>query len=220
MARKPDFATKPKLTKIKPPRKRARKDMSLKRPGLNTHAAKRSPTAQRLDEMLRVDHAGEYGAVRIYQGQLAVLGARLRKGAPDDEGLATIRHMEEQEQEHLAAFNKILNERSVRPTAMTPVWHVAGYALGATTALMGEKAAMACTAAVEEVIEEHYQDQLDNLGADETDLRAAITQFREDELAHRDTAIERGAEETPGYEALSRAIKAGTRFAIRVSEKI
>lgn len=220
MARKPDFATKPKLTKLDRTRKLARKDMSLKRPGLNTHAAKRSPTAQRLDEMLRVDHAGEYGAVRIYQGQLAVLGARLRKGAPDDESLATIRHMEEQEQEHLTAFNKILNERGVRPTAMTPVWHVAGYALGATTALMGEKAAMACTAAVEEVIEEHYQDQLDTLGADEEELRDAITQFRDDELAHRDTALEHGAEDTPGYAVLSRAIKAGTRFAIRVSEKI
>lgn len=223
MARKPDFAKKPKLTRLDRPRKLARKNMSLKRPGLATHNNrhyKNAPTSQRLDEMLRVDHAGEYGAVRIYQGQLAVFGARKRKGAPDDDTLEIIRHMEEQEQEHLAAFNKILNEREVRPTAMTPIWHVAGYALGATTALMGEKAAMACTAAVEEVIEEHYQDQLDDLGADEDELRAAITQFREDEIAHRDTAIERGAEETPGYGALSRAIKAGTRFAIRVSEKV
>jgi ubiquinone biosynthesis monooxygenase Coq7 len=212
MARKPDFTTKPKLTKL------ARKDMSLKRPGQNTRAA--GSSARRLHEMLRVDHAGEYGAVRIYQGQLAVFGARARKGAADDESLATIRHMEEQEQEHLNAFNKILNERGVRPTAMTPIWHVAGYALGATTALMGEKAAMACTAAVEEVIEKHYQDQLDDLGADEEELRAVITRFREDELAHRNTAIEHGAEETPGYAVLSRAIKASTRFAIRVSEKI
>lgn len=215
MTRKSDFAQKHKLTKLD------RKDMSLRRPGLATgRPGKNATTTQRLDEMLRVDHAGEYGAVRIYQGQLAVFGARKSKGAADDESLKVIRHMEEQEQEHLTAFNKILNERGVRPTAMTPVWHVAGYALGATTALMGEKAAMACTAAVEEVIEEHYQDQLDDLGADEDELRAAITQFREDELAHRDTAIEHGAEDTPGYATLSRAIKAGTRFAIRVSEKI
>lgn len=202
--------------------------MSLKRPGLATGTAtgggsaqtSPSPRKQRLNEMLRVDHAGEYGAVRIYQGQIAVLNARKRRGAVDDDMLATIRHMEEQEQEHLAAFNKILNERAVRPTAMTPVWHVAGYALGATTALMGEKAAMACTAAVEEVIEEHYQDQLDALDADEEELRAAITQFREDEIAHKDTALEHGAEDTPGYKTLSSAIKAGTRLAIRISERI
>ena len=218
MARRPDFREKPKLKKLD------RKDMSLKRPGLATDrtGAQTSPAPKkrRLNEMLRVDHAGEYGAVRIYQGQIAVLKARNRRGAADDDMLKTIRHMEEQEREHLAAFNKILNERAVRPTAMTPVWHVAGYALGATTALMGEKAAMACTAAVEEVIEEHYQNQLDTLDADEEELHAAITQFREDELAHRDTALDYGAEETPGYRALSDAIKAGTRLAIRISERI
>lgn len=218
MARRPDFREKPKLKKLD------RRDMSLKRPGLATDRTgaqtSSSPKKRRLNEMLRVDHAGEYGAVRIYQGQIAVLKARNRRGAADDDMLATIRHMEEQEQEHLAAFNKILNERKVRPTAMTPVWHVAGYALGATTALMGEKAAMACTAAVEEVIEQHYQDQLDTLDADEEELHAAITQFREDEIAHRDTALDHGAEEAPGYRALSGAIKAGTRLAIRISERI
>lgn len=218
MARRPDFREKPKLKKLD------RRDMSLKRPGLATDRTgaqtSSSPKKRRLNEMLRVDHAGEYGAVRIYQGQIAVLKARNRRGAADDDMLKTIRHMEEQEQEHLAAFNKILNERKVRPTAMTPVWHVAGYALGATTALMGEKAAMACTAAVEEVIEQHYQDQLDTLDADEEELHAAITQFREDEIAHRDTALDHGAEETPGYRALSGAIKAGTRLAIRISERI
>lgn len=198
--------------------------MSLKRPGLATGGARTSaPTGrkrQRLGEMLRVDHAGEYGAVRIYQGQIAVLKARSRRADVDDEILKTIRHMEGQEQEHLAAFNKLLNERDVRPTAMTPVWHVAGYALGATTALIGEEAAMACTAAVEEVIEEHYQDQLDDLGTDEDKLREALTGFRDDEIAHRDTALEHGAENAPGYKTLAGAIKAGTRLAIRISEKI
>lgn len=211
--KRPDMDLKPVL------KKRVRKDMSLKRPGLATKQ-KGSPKEARLGEILRVDHAGEYGAVRIYKGQLAVMEARAKVRRHEDEALKTVRHMEEQEQEHLATFNKLLNERGVRPTAMTPIWHVAGYALGATTALMGEKAAMACTAAVEEVIEEHYQDQLDDLGADEEDLKATITQFREDEIEHKKTAIDYGAEETPGYKMLSSAIKAGTRFAIRVSEKI
>lgn len=202
---------KPKVRKIE------RKDMSLKRPGLATRS---SPKEGRLDEILRVDHAGEYGAVRIYKGQLAVLEARAKMRAHEDETLKTVRHMEEQEQVHLATFNKLMNERGVRPTAMTPIWHVAGYALGAGTALLGEKAAMACTAAVEEVIEEHYQDQLDDLSAEEEDLKATITQFRLEEIEHKDTAIDYGAEEAPGYKMLSGAIKAGTRFAIRVSEKI
>lgn len=212
MVPRPDFTEKPKLKKLD------RKDMNLKRPGLATGSS--SPKERRLEEMLRVDHAGEYGAVRIYQGQIAVLKARRRPGGLEDETLKTIRNMEAEEKDHLAAFNKILNERGVRPTAMTPIWHVAGYALGATTALMGEKAAMACTAAVEEVIEEHYQDQIDTLGSDEEDLRDALTKFRDDEIAHKDTALDLGAEDTPGYAALSGAIKAGTRFAIRISEKI
>ena len=198
-------------------RKIERKDMSLKRPGLATRS---SPKKERLDEILRVDHAGEYGAVRIYKGQLAVLEARAKVRAHEDEALKTVRHMEEQEQVHLATFNTLMNERGVRPTAMTPIWHVAGYALGAGTALLGEKAAMACTAAVEEVIEEHYQDQLEDLTADEDDLKATITQFRLEEIEHKETAIDYGAEQAPGYKLLAGAIKAGTRFAIRVSEKV
>lgn len=208
-------------------RKIERKDMSLKRPGMKRtgQTAQRSPKRERLDEILRVDHAGEYGAVRIYKGQLAVMEARAkarRRSHEDREGeaLKTVRHMEEQEQVHLATFNEMMNARGVRPTAMTPIWHVAGYALGATTALLGDKAAMACTAAVEEVIEEHYQNQLDDLGADEEDLKSTITQFRLEELEHKDTAIDYGAEEAPAYRLLAGAIKASTRFAIRVSEKI
>lgn len=186
-----------------------RKNMGQLRPGAKS-------SEKRMSEMLRVDHAGEYGATRIYQGQLAVLSKRGTRQASAE----TIRHMEAQEQVHLETFNRILNERQVRPTALTPIWHVAGFALGATTALMGEKAAMACTAAVEDVIDEHYQNQLDEIGEDETDLKATIAKFRDEEIEHHDIAIEQGAEQTPGYRILSNAIKAGTRLAIRLSEKV
>ncbi|HUO92143.1 MAG TPA: demethoxyubiquinone hydroxylase family protein [Rhizomicrobium sp.] len=165
--------------------------------------------------MIRVDHAGEYGAVRIYEGQLAVLGNRpaAKKAA------SAIRKMARQERDHLKAFDQLVNERRVRPTALAPVWHVAGFALGAATALMGEKAAMACTAAVEEVIDDHYATQIARL-KDEDNLKARIEGFRADEIAHRDEAIARGAEEAPGYRLLSSAIKAGCRIAIKLSERI
>jgi ubiquinone biosynthesis monooxygenase Coq7 len=164
--------------------------------------------------MLRVDHAGEYGAVRIYEGQLAVLGAR--KDAA--ESVATIKRMAEQEQRHLKAFDKLINERRVRPTALEPVWRLAGFTLGAVTALMGEKAAMACTAAVEEVIDSHYASQLDRLS--DPELKQTVEEFRRDEIAHRYEALSRGAEDAPGYRVLSEAIKAGCRIAIRLSERI
>jgi ubiquinone biosynthesis monooxygenase Coq7 len=164
------------------------------------------------EAMIRVDHAGEYGAVRIYQGQLAVL----KQCAAAD----TIRHMAEQEQRHLATFDRLVNERKVRPTALEPVWRVAGFALGAATALMGEKAAFACTAAVEEVIDEHYAGQIAALGDKDDALKATVEDFRADEAAHRDTALENGAEQAPGYRLLSEAIKAGCRVAIKLSEKI
>ncbi len=164
------------------------------------------------EAMIRVDHAGEYGAVRIYQGQLAVL----KHGAAAD----TIRHMAGQEERHLAAFDRLVNERKVRPTALEPVWRVAGFALGAATALMGEKAAFACTAAVEEVIDEHYAGQIAALGDKDEALKATVEDFRADEAAHRDTALENGAEQAPGYRLLSEAIKAGCRVAIKLSERI
>jgi ubiquinone biosynthesis monooxygenase Coq7 len=164
------------------------------------------------EAMIRVDHAGEYGAVRIYQGQLAVL----KKGAAAD----TIRHMAAQEERHLAAFDRLVNERKVRPTALEPVWRVAGFALGAATALMGEKAAFACTAAVEEVIDEHYAGQVTALTGKDDALKATVEEFRADEAAHRDTALENGAEQAPGYRLLSGAIKAGCRVAIKLSERI
>ena len=165
-----------------------------------------------LERLVRVDHAGEYGAVRIYRGQLAVLGKT-------DTG-DVIREMADKEREHLETFNRMISDRRVRPTALMPVWHAAGYALGAATAMMGEKAAMACTAAVEEVIDEHYAKQAAALGDDEAGLRATIQQFRADELEHRDTALEHDAEQTPGYEVLSAVIKRGSRLAIWLSERI
>ncbi|HEX4533217.1 MAG TPA: demethoxyubiquinone hydroxylase family protein [Rhizomicrobium sp.] len=167
-----------------------------------------------VEAMIRVDHAGEYGAVRIYEGQLAVLDARGNTRAA-----ATIRKMAEQEQHHLKTFDALINQRAVRPTALEPVWRMAGFALGAATALMGEKAAMACTAAVEEVIDQHYAAQVERLGRDEP-LRATVEEFRADEVAHREEALAHGAEQAPGYRMLSETIKAGCRLAIKLSERI
>ncbi len=165
-----------------------------------------------VERMIRVDHAGEYGAVRIYEGQRAVL----RRG----EAAEIIDEMADKEAEHLARFNEIVGARGVRPTALLPLWHAAGFALGAATALMGERAAMACTAAVEEVIDEHYADQARRLGDDEAELRATVEEFRADEAAHRETALAAGAEQAPGYETLTAAIKTGSRLAIWLSTRI
>src|ERR1700754_1653139 len=146
-----------------------------------------------IEAMIRVDHAGEYGAVRIYEGQLAVL--KHRKGAAAS--VETIAHMAEQEQRHLKTFDRLVNERRVRPTALEPVWRIAGFALGAATAAMGEKAAFACTAAVEEAIDEHYAQQIEALKDKDPALKAAVEDFRADEAAQRDTAIAQGAEQAP-----------------------
>ena len=162
--------------------------------------------------MIRVDHAGEYGARRIYDGQLAVLGRSAAAPA--------IREMAEAEQAHLDAFDALLVERRVRPTALSPVWHVAGFALGATSALLGERAAMACTVAVEEVIEQHYDGQARRLGEDEAELRKTLEEFGADEARHRETGLTHGAEQAPGYEVLSAAVKRGTRLAIWLSERV
>lgn len=167
--------------------------------------------------MLRVDHAGEYGAVTIYSGQRAVFEKLPHKERMTD----LLREMEEGEQKHLQAFDRLLGERETRPTVLAPLWNAAGFALGAGTALMGEKAAMACTSAVESVIEKHYQEQVDELeGQGEDELRATFAEFREDEIGHHDTAIEEGAEEAFGYRFLKAAITAGCNVAIKVSEKI
>jgi 3-demethoxyubiquinol 3-hydroxylase len=169
-----------------------------------------------LEAMIRVDHAGEFGALQIYKGQLAVL----ERIPQERESVPTIRRMAEQEQQHFAAFDRMVRERGVRPTALEPVWRVAGFALGAATALMGERAAMACTVAVEEVIDAHYKRQLAHVPEQESALKQILAEFREDELAHRDMALEHGASETPGYGLLTSAIRACCRTAIALSEKI
>src|SRR5256885_2099758 len=165
-----------------------------------------------VERMIRVDHAGEYGAVRIYEGQLAVM----RRGRARDE----IRRMAEQEARHLATFNQLMQSRQVRPTVLQPLWHMAGFALGAATALLGEEAAMACTVAVEEVIDEHYRGQAEQLGDTDPALKQTILAFRDEELAHRQRAIEHGAMETLGYDLISGAIKTGSRLAIWLSTRI
>jgi ubiquinone biosynthesis monooxygenase Coq7 len=171
--------------------------------------------SDRREAMIRVDQAGEYGATRIYAGQLAVMGDR----APHS---IEIRGMLAQEEAHLERFDALVAERGVRPTVLQPFWSVAGYALGAATALIGPEAAMACTEAVEEEIDRHYSRQLDELDVDGDDpeLAAAIAEFREDERAHRDAALAAGAERAPAYPLLSGAIRLGCRMAIRLSEKI
>ncbi len=162
--------------------------------------------------MIRVNQAGEYGAKRIYAGQLAVL--KNKASAP------VIRQMAEQEEVHLQAFNRMIAERGVRPTALQPVWHIAGFLLGAGTALLGEKAAMACTVAVEEVIDAHYTGQLEKLGEEEPELKASITKFRAEELEHRATGLAHGAKSAPAYPALTGAIKNASRLAIWLSTRI
>jgi ubiquinone biosynthesis monooxygenase Coq7 len=171
------------------------------------------PSARESTErMIRVDHAGEYGATRIYAGQLAVLG----RGGKGD----LIRHMQAQEQQHLRTFDAMIADRRVRPTALLPFWHLAGFALGAVTAALGEKAAMACTVAVEETIDAHYSAQLETLGDTQPELRQTVEKFRAEELEHRDIGLEHGAEQAPGYRLLSRVIKAGCRAAIAISERV
>ena len=168
--------------------------------------------AETIARMIRVDHAGEFGAVRIYQGQLAVL-----RDGPE---AAAIREMAAREREHLASFEAMVAERRVRPTALRPLWHAAGFALGAATALLGPRAAMACTVAVEEVIDRHYAGQAEQLGDDEADLRAKIEEYRADELAHRDQALAFDAAAAPAYELLTGAIRLASRLAIWLSTRI
>lgn len=164
-------------------------------------------------EMLRVDQAGEYGATRIYAGQLAVMGNR----APHS---AEIAAMAEQEADHRKRFDELLAKRGVRPTALQPVWSVAGFALGAATALIGPKAAMACTAAIETEIDLHYTEQLEQLGDNDPELAEMIREFRDDEREHRDAALAAGAEQAPAYPVLFTAIRLGCKAAIALSKRI
>lgn len=167
----------------------------------------------RTDAMIRVDQAGEFGATRIYAGQLAVMGMR----AP---GARKIAGMALQEERHRAFFDRMIAERGVRPTLFQPVWDVAGFALGAVTAAIGPEAAMACTAAVETEIDRHYEEQLAELGDDDPELSEAIREFQAEEVEHRETALASGAEEAPAYPLLSAAIRLGCRFAIATAKRI
>ncbi len=170
------------------------------------------PQRAAVHRMIRVDHAGEYGAARIYAGQIALLG-RSETGP-------VLRHMQAQEQRHLAAFEALIGRRRVRPTALLPLWHLAGYALGAATAALGPRAAMACTVAVEEAIDAHYASQVAALEDSEPELKATLEEFRAEELEHRDIGLAHGATDALGYRLLSAAIKAGCRAAIALSERI
>ncbi|MFL6764166.1 MAG: demethoxyubiquinone hydroxylase family protein [Sphingomicrobium sp.] len=163
--------------------------------------------------MLRVDQAGEYGATRIYAGQLAVL----RRNCPEAKLVA---RMAAQEERHLRRFNQLMTDRRVRPTALQPLWNLAGFALGAATALMSEKTALACTDAIETEIDRHYTQQLKELGGDDPELAADIAEFQADELEHRETAREAGAAQALGYPVLTAAIRAGCRVAIELSKRI
>lgn len=170
-----------------------------------------------VERAIRVDQAGEFGAVRIYEGQLAALRWT---GRADSETGRKIAAMARAEREHNKVFDRLLVERRVRPTLLSPLWNVAGFALGAATALLGDKAAMACTVAVEETIDGHYAEQAASLGDDEAALRGTIEKFRAEEIEHKETALAAGAEEAPAYEVLSAAIKAGSRLAIWLSTRV
>ncbi|WP_333605604.1 demethoxyubiquinone hydroxylase family protein [Novosphingobium sp.] len=169
--------------------------------------------SSRSARMLRVDQAGEYGATRIYAGQMAVMGTRAPH-ATEVAGMAA------QEEDHRARFDAMMAERGVRPTLLQPLWSVAGYALGAATALIGPEAAMACTAAIETEIDRHYTEQLEELGDEDPELAEAIREFRDEEREHRDAALAAGAERAPAFPLLFGAIRLGCRAAIKLSERI
>ena len=175
----------------------------------------RGAARARLDEILRVDHAGELAAVHIYRGQRAVFERTDRSRITGQ-----LVEMEAHEARHLARFDALLSERRVLPTLLAPLWRAAGFALGAGTALLGEKAAHACTEAVETVIGDHYAGQVEELARREPELAGELARFRDEELAHRDIAVEEGAREAPGHAVLGAVIRAGCRVAIRISEKV
>ena len=169
-----------------------------------------------LEEIIRVDHAGERGAIKIYEGQLLAL-----KTIKQDESLKDkIEEMKEQEKEHLVYFEKEIQKRKIKPTSLLPLWDVMGVALGFGSALLGKKATMLCTASVEEVIDEHYQNQLKKLGSDEKDLKKKIEEFKKDEINHKNIAYEAGATNKGLYSIMDKVIRTGSRIAITISEKI
>ena len=165
-----------------------------------------------IDSILRVDHAGETAAAKIYDGQLAVL-----KNTPVG---STIQHMKDQEQEHLDTFNHLLSKNDTRPTVLLPLWNVMGFGLGVASAIMGEKAAMACTIAVEEVIGEHYANQVEALDDEHKELKSKLMKFRDEELEHLETGVDNDGENAPGYPLMKTIVQFGCRTAIKISEKI
>ena len=169
-----------------------------------------------LDEIIRVDHAGERGAIKIYEGQLLAL-----KTIRQNESLKnTIEEMKEHEKEHLEYFEKEIQKRKIKPTYMLPLWDIMGVALGFGTALLGKKATMLCTASVEEVIEKHYESQLKKIGSDEKDLKDKIEKFKSDEVNHKNIAYEAGATNQGLYSIMDKIIRTSSRIAIKISEKI
>ena len=170
----------------------------------------------KIEEFIRVDHAGERGAVKIYEGQLLALNTLVK-----DEGLKkTIEEMKVHEEEHCAFFEDEIKKRKIKPTKFLPLWDLLGVGLGFGSTILGRKAAMLCTASVEEVIDEHYQNQINQLGSDERDLKRKIIKFREDELHHKDIAYEEGATKKGFYSIMDKIIKTGSKLAINISEKI
>tara|TARA_B100001093_G_scaffold282626_1_gene270045 strand:- start:8542 stop:9072 length:531 start_codon:yes stop_codon:yes gene_type:complete len=170
----------------------------------------------RIEEFIRVDHAGERGAVKIYEGQLLALNTFIK----DDDLKKTIEEMKVHEKEHCDFFENEIKKRSIKPTKLLPLWDLLGVGLGFGSAILGKKAAMLCTASVEEVIDEHYQNQINQLGSDEKDLKKKIIKFREDELHHKDIAYEEGATKKGFYSIMDKIIKTGSKLAINISEKI
>ena len=170
----------------------------------------------KIEEFIRVDHAGERGAIKIYEGQLLALNTFVK-----DENLKkTIEKMKNHEKEHLDFFNKEIKKRKIKPTKLLPIWDLLGISLGFSSAMMGKKAAMLCTASVEEVIDKHYQNQLDQLHSDEKSLKKKIKKFRDDELHHKDIAYKQGASKKGFYSIFDKIIKTGSKVAINISEKI
>ena len=171
---------------------------------------------KKIEEFIRVDHAGERGAIKIYEGQLLALNTFIK-----DENLKkTIEKMKSHEKEHLDFFNKEIKKRNIKPTKLLPLWDLLGISLGFSSAIIGKKATMLCTASVEEVIDEHYQNQIKELDSDEKVLKEKIKKFRDDELHHRDIAYEQGASKKGLYSILDKIIKTGSKVAINISEKI
>ena len=173
-------------------------------------------TSNRVEEFIRVDHAGERGAVKIYEGQLLALNTIVK----NDNLKKTIEDMKEHEIEHCKFFEKEIKKRNIKPTKFLPLWDLLGVGLGFGSTILGKKAAMLCTASVEEVIDEHYQDQINKLGPEEKNLKTKIIKFREDELHHKDIAYEEGATKKGIYSIMDKIIKTGSKLAIRISEKV